>query len=85
MDLYRKTRELERCNAELEQRVLERTAALRRSKEQLEARIEERTREREKDSAPDRGTAIELWLPQDSGYPTRRNIEQGTGTGLNAR
>jgi signal transduction histidine kinase len=48
IDLYRKTRELERCNAELEQRVLERTAALRRLNEELEARIEERTREREK-------------------------------------
>jgi signal transduction histidine kinase len=48
MDLYRKTRELERCNAELEQRVLERTSDLRRLNEELEARIEERTREREK-------------------------------------
>ena len=48
IDLYRKTRELERCNAELEQRVLERSAALRRLNEELEARIEERTREREK-------------------------------------
>jgi signal transduction histidine kinase len=48
IDLYRKTRELERCNAELEQRVLERSAALRRLNENLEARIEERTREREK-------------------------------------
>jgi signal transduction histidine kinase len=47
IDLYRKTRELERCNAELEQRVLERTDALRRLNEELEARIEERTRERE--------------------------------------
>jgi signal transduction histidine kinase len=48
IDLYRKTRELERCNAELEQRVIERTAALRRLNEELEARIEGRTREREK-------------------------------------
>ena len=48
IDLYRKTRELERCNAELEQRVLERSAALRRLNEELEARIEQRTREREK-------------------------------------
>lgn len=53
-ELYRKTRELERLNAELEQRVLERTAALEASSaelvalnEQLEQRIEERTRERE--------------------------------------
>src|ERR1700733_3633500 len=48
IDLYRKTRELERCNAELEQRVLERSAALHRLNEELETRIEERTREREK-------------------------------------
>jgi signal transduction histidine kinase len=48
VDLYRKTRQLERLNAELEQRVLERSAALRRLSEQLEQRIEERTREREK-------------------------------------
>jgi signal transduction histidine kinase len=53
-ELYRKTRELERLNAELEQRVAERTAALEASSaelialnEQLEQRIEERTRERE--------------------------------------
>ena len=48
IDLYRKTRELERCNTELEQRVIERNAALRRLNEELEARIEGRTREREK-------------------------------------
>lgn len=48
VDLYRKTRQLERLNAELEQRVRERTFALRRLSEQLEQRIEERTREREK-------------------------------------
>ena len=48
VDLYRKTRQLERLNADLEQRVGERTAALRRLNEQLERRIEERTREREK-------------------------------------
>jgi signal transduction histidine kinase len=48
MDLYRKTREFERCNAELEQRVLERSSALRRLNEKLEARIEQRTHEREK-------------------------------------
>jgi signal transduction histidine kinase/ActR/RegA family two-component response regulator len=47
VDLYRKTRQLERFNAELEQRVAERTAELQRFNEQLELRIEERTRERE--------------------------------------
>jgi signal transduction histidine kinase/ActR/RegA family two-component response regulator len=47
IDLYRKTRQLERFNAELEQRVAERTAELRRFNEELEVRIEERTRERE--------------------------------------
>src|ERR1044072_2176225 len=53
-ELYRKTRELERLNTELEQRVRERTAELEASSaqlillnEQLEQRIEERTRERE--------------------------------------
>jgi signal transduction histidine kinase len=48
IDLHRKTRQLERLNTELEQRVLERSAALRRFNEQLERRFEERTREREK-------------------------------------
>jgi signal transduction histidine kinase len=48
VDLHRKTRELERLNAELEERVLERSAALRRLNDQLERRIEERTRQREK-------------------------------------
>jgi signal transduction histidine kinase/ActR/RegA family two-component response regulator len=47
VDLYRKTRQLERFNAELEQRVAERTAELKRFNEELEVRIEERTRERE--------------------------------------
>lgn len=47
VDLYRKTRQLERFNAELERRVSERTAELQRLNEQLEQRIEERTRERE--------------------------------------
>src|SRR5579859_1640632 len=47
VDLYRKTRQLERFNAELEQRVAERTAELQRFNEQLELRIKERTRERE--------------------------------------
>jgi signal transduction histidine kinase len=47
VDLYRKTRQLERFNAELEQRVAERTAELRQFNEDLEQRIEDRTRERE--------------------------------------
>jgi signal transduction histidine kinase len=47
VDLYRKTRALERFNAELETRVAERTAELQRFNEQLEQRIKERTRERE--------------------------------------
>jgi signal transduction histidine kinase len=47
VDLYRKARQLERLNAELEQRVQERTFALCRLREQLEQRVEERTRERE--------------------------------------
>jgi signal transduction histidine kinase/ActR/RegA family two-component response regulator len=47
VDLYRKTRQLERFNAELERRVAERTAELQHFNEQLELRIEERTRERE--------------------------------------
>ena len=47
VDLYRKTRQLEHFNAELEQRVRERTAALQSFNEELEQRIEERTRERE--------------------------------------
>lgn len=53
-ELYRKNRELERLNAELERRVADRTAALEASSaelrllnENLEQRIEERTRERE--------------------------------------
>ncbi|GAC1676926.1 MAG: hypothetical protein NVS9B2_27670 [Steroidobacteraceae bacterium] len=47
VDLYRKTRQLERFNAELEQRVTERTSELQRFNEQLELRIKERTSERE--------------------------------------
>jgi signal transduction histidine kinase len=53
-ELHRKTRQLERLNAELEQRVGERTAeleasgaALKQLNEELEARIEQGTRERE--------------------------------------
>ena len=53
-DLYRKTRELERLNADLEDRVRERTAdleassnQLRQLNEELEERIDKRTRERE--------------------------------------
>ena len=54
VELHRKTRELERLNAELEQRVTDRTAALEAStaalqklNEELEARIDQRTYERE--------------------------------------
>jgi signal transduction histidine kinase/ActR/RegA family two-component response regulator len=47
VDLYRKTRQLERFNAELEKRVAERTSELQRFNDQLELRIKERTRERE--------------------------------------
>lgn len=53
-DLFRKTRELERLNADLEERVRERTAELEASSnqlrllnEELEERIDQRTRERE--------------------------------------
>ncbi len=46
-ELYRKTRQLERLNAELERRVEERTAALAEANMKLEQRVEERTRERE--------------------------------------
>jgi signal transduction histidine kinase/ActR/RegA family two-component response regulator len=53
-ELYRKTRQLERLNAQLEQRVEERTtelaranAELERANAELEERVEERTRERE--------------------------------------
>lgn len=53
-ELFRKTRDLERLNAQLEERVAERTAALEASaaalkslNEELEQRIEDRTRERE--------------------------------------
>jgi len=46
-DLFRKTRQLEILNAELERRVEERTAELTRANAQLKRRVEERTRERE--------------------------------------
>jgi signal transduction histidine kinase len=46
-ELYRKTRQLERLNTELEERVAERTAELARANAELEQRVEERTRERE--------------------------------------
>jgi signal transduction histidine kinase len=46
-ELYRKTRQLETLNAELERRVAERTAELAQANVDLERRVEERTRERE--------------------------------------
>ena len=46
-ELYRKTRQLETLNAELERRVTERTAELAQANSELEHRVEERTRERE--------------------------------------
>ncbi len=46
-DLYRKTRQLEQLNAELERRVEERTAELAQANAELEHRVEERTRESE--------------------------------------
>ena len=46
-ELYRKTRQLERLNAELEHRVAERTAELARANVELEQRVDRRTRERE--------------------------------------
>jgi signal transduction histidine kinase len=46
-DLYRKTRQLEQLNLDLEGRVAERTAELARANAELEQRVEERTRERE--------------------------------------
>jgi signal transduction histidine kinase len=46
-DLYRKTRQLEQLNLDLESRVEERTAELARANAELEERVEERTRERE--------------------------------------
>jgi signal transduction histidine kinase len=46
-ELYRKTRDLERLNIELERRVQERTAELAEANAELERRVEERTAERE--------------------------------------
>ena len=46
-DLYRKSRQLEQLNSELERRVEERTAELAQANADLERRVEERTRERE--------------------------------------
>ena len=46
-ELYRKTRQLETLNAELEHRVAERTTELAEANAELEHRVEERTRERE--------------------------------------
>jgi signal transduction histidine kinase len=46
-ELYRKTRQLELLNVELERRVNERTAELAQANADLERRVEERTRERE--------------------------------------
>jgi signal transduction histidine kinase len=46
-ELYRKTRQLEALNTDLERRVEERTAELARANAELERRVEERTRERE--------------------------------------
>jgi signal transduction histidine kinase len=46
-ELYRKSRQLEQLNAELERRVEERTAELAEANADLERRVEERTRERE--------------------------------------
>src|SRR5204862_1058720 len=46
-ELYRKPRQLESLNAELERRVEERTAELARANADLELRVEQRTRERE--------------------------------------
>jgi signal transduction histidine kinase len=46
-DLFRKTRQLEFLNAELERRVEARTAELTQANAELERRVEERTRERE--------------------------------------
>jgi len=46
-ELYRKTRQLDMLNAELESRVADRTAELAQANAELEQRVEQRTRERE--------------------------------------
>ena len=46
-ELFRKTRQLEKLNAELERRVVERTAELEKTNAELERRVDERTREHE--------------------------------------
>jgi signal transduction histidine kinase len=46
-ELYRKTRQLEMLNADLESRVAERTAELAQANAELELRVDQRTRERE--------------------------------------
>jgi DNA-binding response OmpR family regulator len=51
-ELYRKTRQLELLNAELERRVDERTADLATANAELERRVEERTREKALASSP---------------------------------
>ena len=56
-DLYRKTRQLEEINLELEKRVAERTAQLEAANLELEERVEARTREREEALAQNRGNA----------------------------
>jgi signal transduction histidine kinase len=47
VDLYRKTRQLEALNRELEHRVVERTAELEKANQDLERRVDARTHERE--------------------------------------
>jgi signal transduction histidine kinase len=47
VDLFRKTRQLEQLNSELEHRVAERTTELAQANAELEQRVEERTLERE--------------------------------------
>jgi signal transduction histidine kinase len=47
VELYRKTRQLKKLNAELESRVAERTAELAQTNAELEERVQKRTRERE--------------------------------------
>src|SRR6185437_8670032 len=46
-ELFRKTRQLETLNTQLERRVAERTAELAQTNAELEQRVEQRTRERE--------------------------------------